>query len=247
MKFYLHRLHIDVTNRCTLSCSECNRNIPFFRGNPVDLSAEKMMEHLKIICDKFDIHSIIFEGGEPLLCPHLIDLVKIIKKENFSQFVGLTTNCTLIDKCNDELLSLVDLWQLSIYPGVIPQKNIDEFVVRLKAAGKMVVVNLMNHFRRTFRKTKEIAVECAFCRNCYNYTNGYLFVCPAAYSINTIIHGKVIDGVYLEANDAYAQIKNMMTSPVVYYDACNYCDLHKSEEVPWAQITRQEWVKSKGL
>ena len=207
-----------------------------------------MIKDLQKMRTVINLSHIQFEGGEPLLHNKLIDFIHAVKDNNLAPKCGFTTNCTLIDKCTDELLSLVDLVKLSIYPEVVSAEKIDAFKDRIHQAGKEFAINEANEFWPCFRKTKEYfnSPECWLHRGCYVYINGYFFTCSAVHSLNMIVHNKVIDGVCLNDDNAAEQLESIISSDI-QYDACNYCEMHKFQPVPWAQATKKEWMKIKGL
>lgn len=87
-----------VTYRCNLKCSHC----PFWnKPSPAYMDikeAEALLQKLY----RQGVRLVIFEGGEPLLYPHLDKLVEKAKTLFFS--VGITTNGILdLDRANPDL------------------------------------------------------------------------------------------------------------------------------------------------
>ena len=83
-------LRVSLTPKCNLSCIYCHRE---GEGSPKDpLSGEEIAEILRVAA-KFAIRSVKFTGGEPLLRP---DLLQIIRSVPDGMESSLTTNGTLL-------------------------------------------------------------------------------------------------------------------------------------------------------
>ena len=83
-------LRISLTPKCNLSCIYCHRE---GERSPRDqLSAEEIGEILRVAAE-LEIRSVKFTGGEPLLRP---DLLEIIRSVPDSMESSLTTNGTLL-------------------------------------------------------------------------------------------------------------------------------------------------------
>jgi cyclic pyranopterin phosphate synthase len=83
-------IRISLTKQCNLSCIYCHREGE--KGSADQLSAAEIAEILEVSV-KFGIKSVKFTGGEPLLRPDLIEIVKSVPKGMES---SLTTNGTLL-------------------------------------------------------------------------------------------------------------------------------------------------------
>jgi len=83
-------LRVSLTPKCNLSCIYCHKE---GEKSPKDqLSAGEIAEILRIAA-KFEIRSVKFTGGEPLLRP---DLLKIVQSVPAGMESSLTTNGTLL-------------------------------------------------------------------------------------------------------------------------------------------------------
>jgi cyclic pyranopterin phosphate synthase len=83
-------LRISLTPTCNLSCIYCHKEGEKSPGNQI--SAGEIAEVLRVAA-VFDIRSVKFTGGEPLLRP---DLLEIIKSVPLNMESSLTTNGTLL-------------------------------------------------------------------------------------------------------------------------------------------------------
>jgi radical SAM protein with 4Fe4S-binding SPASM domain len=104
-------LHLDLTNKCNLTCIHCLRDAGKAAEN--ELTTAEWLD----VVDRFsDIHKgqVCLSGGEPLLHPGAFDIIKLAKKKGM--FVILFTNGTMIQtqEVADELGQYVDRIQMSL-------------------------------------------------------------------------------------------------------------------------------------
>jgi uncharacterized radical SAM superfamily Fe-S cluster-containing enzyme len=197
-----------------------------------------------------DINWLQFEGGEPLLHKDLIKMVKATKELNFARNVLITTNATTINLFTEDLMNIIDGVRISVYKNVVDDIKLRDFIYKLKSKNLYVDVRVMTTFDKCFSKDKINEINLKNCwqhKNCYQYTFGYFFNCTSAYSINTLIDGKIIDGINVDDEDAGSKI----VKHVLYnnsYKACHNCHFStKNERVEWTQTTPEEWKRNKGL
>jgi GTP 3',8-cyclase len=90
-------LRVSLTPKCNLSCIYCHKE---GEKSPKDqISAEEIAEILRVAAT-FEIRSVKFTGGEPLLRTDLIDIVTSVPLAMES---SLTTNGTLLADCASAL------------------------------------------------------------------------------------------------------------------------------------------------
>jgi GTP 3',8-cyclase len=83
-------LRVSLTPKCNLSCIYCHRE---GEQSPVDqLTAAEIAEILRVAAE-FEIRSVKFTGGEPLLRPDLLEIIGSVPDNMES---SLTTNGTLL-------------------------------------------------------------------------------------------------------------------------------------------------------
>ncbi|MGL5982690.1 MAG: radical SAM/SPASM domain-containing protein [Cetobacterium sp.] len=91
------KIYIEISNICNLKCSFC----PTTKRKAQYMSEENFSNILKDV-KEFSNHIYLHVKGEPLFHPHLETFLELAKKEGI--FVNITTNGTLIKKCNNLLL-----------------------------------------------------------------------------------------------------------------------------------------------
>jgi radical SAM protein with 4Fe4S-binding SPASM domain len=112
-------LHVDITNKCNLTCVHCFQDAGKPRENELSTS-----EWLKVIEDFSNLYktNITISGGEPLCHPGIFEILE--KSKNSGLYVTLFTNGTLI---NDEQIvekfeKYVDKIQISL-DGATEKEN----------------------------------------------------------------------------------------------------------------------------
>lgn len=85
--------YIELTRKCNLRCKHClnNSGVEISKA----LSQEQMIELIKKLADS-GLQEVRFTGGEPLLFPKIIEIIKIARDNGL--FVSIGTNATLIDE-----------------------------------------------------------------------------------------------------------------------------------------------------
>jgi len=83
---------IEVTNKCNLKCLHCYGNFGLERAK--DLSIKEISLIIREL-KKIGIEKVQLIGGEPLLLPHLLDIILLLKKSGFDE-IEIFTNATLM-------------------------------------------------------------------------------------------------------------------------------------------------------
>lgn len=83
-------IRISLTPKCNLKCIYCHREGEIKPA--AELTKEEIAEILRVAA-KFEIRSVKFTGGEPLLRPDIIDIIQSVPKTMES---SMTTNGTLL-------------------------------------------------------------------------------------------------------------------------------------------------------
>lgn len=90
------RFRISVTSKCNLNCFYCHHE-----GNNTDHQNELTINQIKQIASiatKYKIEEIKITGGEPLLHPHIVEIVQIFSSIPSVQETSITTNGYFLEK-----------------------------------------------------------------------------------------------------------------------------------------------------
>lgn len=88
---YPKSVHLYITNDCNLDCKKCYYRSKF---DPKQELSFGTIEDLFLEWKRYRLTSIAIGGGEPLLHPNILDIVKLGKKMGF--FMAVTTNGTIL-------------------------------------------------------------------------------------------------------------------------------------------------------
>jgi len=88
---------VSITSNCNLNCFYCHREGYSKLGLAEQLSLEQI-DMLCSIISKYEIKSIKITGGEPLLHPNVIEIVKRFAAERSLNDISLVTNGILLEK-----------------------------------------------------------------------------------------------------------------------------------------------------
>lgn len=142
--FFPRYLQIELTKRCNLYCPHCYKS-----ANDNDAADIDVLELKKIIdfIGENRVEKVGFTGGEPLLHPQFIDIVKYIQKITHAD-IELNTNGLLVGELPMEFLKKFRAISISMYG-----KDRDEF---LKKTGSL---NGFDKFVESCKKLSENGVR----------------------------------------------------------------------------------------
>ena len=100
-----------ITHRCNAHCSFCDIWKKYRNMENVDCSLEDVKNNLFQL-KSLGVKFIDFTGGEPLLHPHLPEMLQAAKKIGFH--TSVTTNCLAYPNRAEELKGLIDLLHFSL-------------------------------------------------------------------------------------------------------------------------------------
>ena len=91
VKHPIESAHIDITNRCNLSCLHCVNDSG--ECYPDELTTDEIFSLIDTL-SRMGVHIMTFSGGEPLMHPDFFEIVKYARKAPMT--VHVFTNGTLI-------------------------------------------------------------------------------------------------------------------------------------------------------
>lgn len=98
-------LSIIATNNCQCNCSYC---INSETNRKLNLPISTAITNISKVVDKYKIKEAIILGGEPLLHPEILTLIKRLRKETGLKMLRLTTNGIFLHKHLEFIPELVD-------------------------------------------------------------------------------------------------------------------------------------------
>lgn len=256
------RFEINIAEHCNLNCVGCMNFSCIAEPELVDIEEfrrdfQRMGEIFNHVCDR-----IYLIGGEPLLHPETITLMKIAR-ENFTYgTIELFTNGILLTRQKDEFWQACHDNNIGItvtpYPIKLEIEKIKSLAERFDVKFQWAW-GMKENSRDIFTKEaiilsgdRDARLNFALCirgNNCITLSHGRLYTCPFAAHVvhfnrkfgqNIIITEE--DYVDIYKNFSAEEIFRKMASPV---PACRYCRKEElPEDVKWRPSRGEisEWV-----
>lgn len=239
-KQIIENLNIPVTEKCTLRCEKCSALIPY-NNNPNHFDKDIILNSMSRFFQAIDgVKRVVISGGEPLLCPYLLEILENIAKSPKVLTIRVITNGTIIPDINI-LKSFRDMGislSISDYGKLSYKKN--ELIELCDHYKVLWDVNTYSYNRwidfgpfdtmrnRNRDENMEIFKKCRnWIKAAYLLDGNYYLCHRSAY----ISHFKVIkkEEEYvdlLDYNISIEKLKNKIRdlNSVKYLSACDYCN-----------------------
>jgi len=153
-KCITHSIEYTITHNCINRCRGCNHFTYITPPHMVDLEEfRRDMTAMAAIahCDKFSLI-----GGECLLHPNIVDLLRISNDSGIGDAVSLTTNAQLIGNMSEEFWNALDRIECGLYAGKMTQEQIRYFLARIHEKDLSAFIGLIGeHELSTMVMVKE--------------------------------------------------------------------------------------------
>jgi len=236
-KVQTKRLEINVTHHCNLSCKGCSHLSPYLPR--FFISPDQLYKELSLLSKYCEPERISLVGGEPLLHPDFLDVVKVARSSGISKRIRVVTNGILLHKMTDQFWQGVDEVHVSCYPRHLIKVN--DFAGLQKIAGNYktnIVLRSQDYFRESFsilgssddQLVKKIYLTCKMPREggCHTLYQGHYYKCPQAVFF-PLVYGdrfdfsNVQDGIKVADHDSPAEALAKYLSSCDPLVACRYC------------------------
>ncbi|MBQ7216454.1 MAG: radical SAM protein [Synergistaceae bacterium] len=234
-------LGFHVTEHCNLNCASCDNFSPL--ADPEFLDVEEFSRDLSRMAELFRHHDcdrISLLGGEPLLHPELISIIKIVRKNFTSGRVRLLTNGILLTQqspdfwktCHDNKVTIV----VTHYPINIDVRKIRELAgkydVTLECSDIPIETFLIEPVN--LKGNGSYRVNFAACtrgNRCIMLRQGKLYTCTFASNIHHFckkfgVNIPVTEADYIniyDENITGEEILRRLAEPI---PICRFCDMH---------------------
>ncbi len=245
-KFFIPRLVIPITSKCTLRCEKCNNLIPMYK-HPTITPVESVVADIMTFLEKVDaIVTIELIGGEPFIHPQLKNIVKVLAEQKKIFEVEITTNGTimptadLLDYLENNKIT-VCLSEYSCVDSTIFQDAIQRKNIRLEVFRDNVWIDSGGIHKRDRDEDEQIRyfAKCDASYMCKTLSNGKLYTCPRSLSLYDLGICSDEEG-YLSIEDSDKNdIKAFFTK--IWDPSCEYCDYADK----WRRIPAGEQMKYK--
>jgi GTP 3',8-cyclase len=169
---HLPLVEIPIVDHCNLTCNLCNHGSPSLPAHFMDVT--ELNSYVK---DFMRIDMIRVIGGEPLLHPKIVDILKAIKSLGITKYIEVATNGLLLTTMASDFWSAVDKVRVSVYPDVdvtLPDKP-------------EIILNHVPFFKDCIRENGEITpnidyiyATCKIKNVCNTFKNERFYKCTRA-------------------------------------------------------------------
>ncbi|VAW84374.1 hypothetical protein MNBD_GAMMA16-1938, partial [hydrothermal vent metagenome] len=198
-----------------------------------------------------------FVGGEPLLNPHILDYVKVVRESGISSFIEIATNGVLLDRASDELFESVDRISVSWYPDPRSHERIIESAgekcrrhkteFRVERISKFRTIQVAGPIDDQ-RVVNDIYQSCMIAHtwHCQTFYDGRFYLCSrpiftAVYLQRLDVPAPdfhELDGELLHQPDLRERLIERLSSRQPL-KACEYCLGTVGRYAPWTQLPAQ--------
>lgn len=194
-------------------------------------------------------------GGEPLLHPRLTEIIQAIRESSIANRIVLCTNGSLLNQSNDELWSMVDEIEISVYPArAISNKELNDFRCRAKDHGIKLSVRLSPVFRESYAELgtndgnliDRIFRTCKIAHvwRCHTVHEGFFYRCPQSYFLHRLQNGNPEDsedGLRIRDDKNFVDELYRNLTSTRGPAACRWCLGTVGHRFAHEQIPRQRW------
>lgn len=234
----------NVTLACQNRCVSCNHFIPaqkpWFCDPAVverDLNAAAKMMH-------FDVYNLV--GGEPMLHPAVVDLMRIVKASGITNRMEITSNGQAARKMPDEFWSELD--DLIVTPYKLNEDDKAFIADKCQRFGVYLQWHPVIFTWAAYKRENEPQRAHELYRHCWYNVNrhvideGYFYRCCTAPFIPSVLMGlpKETDGIALEGltEDGLREYMNQVETP----KSCYRCASNCGAQIPWRETSRENWL-----
>lgn len=192
-------LDLHVVDHCNLRCWSCYSLSP--RLSAFAITPEEIQRDLTLVEQVVSPHYVDITGGEPLLHPDIVGILKAVRTVRLRAIITVTTNGLLLDKMPEEFWMQIDALTISIYPKPLLPNHI-----RLLAYQKAEKYNFVLDMKKnpTFqtmgrqepsadeRRNRAVFSSCSWRQSNHMIRDGYFYTCFRPAHFQTY-YGKRID------------------------------------------------------
>lgn len=254
------QFEIQIVEHCNLNCKSCSNFSPL--AEPEFVSIEEFTRDMKRMGEIFGhkCEYIYLLGGEPLLHPEIITLMKIAR-DNFSEGnIYVFTNGILLPRMSDDFWQACHDSNISILISAYPIELDEEKIKAMKQKYGVSVQWAWNEGKKERSRfivrpinlagTSNIKLNFTICggaNRCITLSKGRLYTCsfaPHVWHFNKFFHQNVniteADSVNIYDDITADEILKRMAEPI---PACRYCNLNvKTIEWGISQKNFNEWA-----
>ncbi len=177
-------LELHIVDHCNLSCWACSSLSPYLPvsvASPVDIKRD-----LELIEQVITPHYVDITGGEPLLHPDMIGVLKTVRTVKLRAIITVTTNGLLLDRMPEEFWTLIDGLTISIYPKPLLPNHIRNLAYKMAETYNFVLDMKRQHTFQEMSRHEPCADDkinramfnsCSWRQSNHMIRDGYFYTC----------------------------------------------------------------------
>lgn len=229
---------LSLTDHCNLSCGGCNHSSPHLpkRFSTID----GIQRDLQALQGVLSADMIRLAGGEPLLHPKLLDVVRIARDSGVARKIVVNTNGVLLHRVPQAIWKMIDGLWISLHPGTKYRWRSSDIQSLCDEHGIHLWMKETPLFRRTVVNdripdwlTPLVYRNCCIAHewSCHLIHQGRFYICPTAAFMEERLErsgvqftNKEQDGVALHNNPRLRdELAAYLANKKVPLKACSHC------------------------
>jgi uncharacterized Fe-S cluster-containing radical SAM superfamily protein len=186
-RVFTEAVEINAAWHCNIKCAWCSHASP---DAPKKYSERDHVKHsLTQLAAWMTVDHVRILGGEPLLHPHLVDLMDDIRSTGITENIRILTNGVSLHQVSSGFWQAVDEVHISVYPNTVRhlESHLEELQKQAVDAQTTLILKYYDHFRLAYRNddgdeelTQRIYKTCQIGNlwRCLTVEEGRLYRCP---------------------------------------------------------------------
>lgn len=245
-------LESHVVDHCNLTCAECCSLSPLLP--PRVTTPEALARDLELAARVLAPRVLKLVGGEPLLHPDLVELLRVARRSSIAPKLSLTTNGLLLKRMPDAFWELLDALTISVYPApALPRSTIAwvedkaaELAVTLnwKAQDRFVIMSLPEP-REDPAETTAVYERCWLRERCHLVHDARFYTCTRPVHFHGLLGDRfdlAEDGLPLANPEGLDALLAYLRRPAPLA-TCSRCAGGDAPTTPHRLLTRAELTR----
>lgn len=222
-------VEINAAWHCNIRCVSCSHGSPMMPTRFADRS--QVLSDLTSLARWMRTDHVRLVGGEPLIHPDIVGIVRAVHASRLSERSRIITNGLVLLDQPRVFWEAISEVHVSIYPNIkrFHEQHRDTIIRLAQVTNTTLVYKTFDYFRKSFRSvstddqiTEAIYRTCQIANRwrCLTVENGYLYRCPQSVlpSMESLA-GRDGDRLVIDEIGSQAALKDWITSTVPL-DAC---------------------------
>ena len=248
-------LEAHIVDHCNLTCAQCCSLSPLL---PEWMAAtDEVASDLAVAAKVLSPRIFKLVGGEPLLHPDIVDILRCVRDAQIAPVISVTTNGLLLGTMSDAFWQATDALTISRYPKPGLKSDLVQHI-EAQAARFAVKLNwkVQDQFTRMTREptpdnaaaTQAIYHDCWIRERCHLIRGGMFYTCTRPAHFHTLYEGRrdfQSDGLALhDGREMRDELLGYLQRETPL-QACFHCQGGNAPLVPHRMLKRSEVIALK--